>query len=658
MFFGQALITNRRASTQPDDRQEGLNDGHLHGGPPQSHLRFSLCAQQMMPAAVTPYMDAGPLHSQPSPLSRILPPLLAGIAEKNARTGGGILDRILEATGAVAGVLSWPAHFGQPQAVCCDGLGSAETEWLYECKATGEPVQIAAAAGEPPPHETLWAACWSPATDCSLTLSWRNAPDPGLIRALGSEQAILHSICLLLAQTQDIAAVQKAMRRTSQYQAILAESLEWLHQLEHQSQLHFSDRSIHLGLLTRVRIVCNLESAGIRLYRKSGEAFQWLHQNFPEAELTRALAWQPQEDEGVSRWEIPDRDGPISLLELKICTHQGLRARLYLRSSTPTGSAPRQRFSEQDIANSHQLATLTFKALENMEIREDLRLSNQFLAMEREDHTRLIAELRDTRQQLQHTDKLASLGLLAAGVAHEINNPVSFLGSNINALKRHFHSLQEVIARGEALAASHGAGPLLPAAEAEEQTREIGEILEESREGLERVRQIVQDLRNFSRSGDATMQMTDLHQCLDSTLNILRNEFRHKAELVKDYGELPLVECVAGQINQVFMNLLVNAAQAIEKEGRISIHTGRVDDLVFVRIEDSGSGIPESCLHRIFDPFFTTKPIGSGTGLGLSLSYGIIQRHHGRIDVSSTPGTGTCFTIWLPVTPPAGASIP
>ena len=603
-------------------------------------------------------MNAGPLHILPSPLGRILSPLLVIIASKTAHAGNEILDRVLAETGAVAGVLCWPAHFGQPQAVRHHDLGSVETEWLYELEATGALVQRAPLAGEQAPRGDLWAACWSPAPDCTLTLSWRAAPDPRLIQALGSDQAALHSICLLLAQTQDIGAAQQAAQRAARYQAILAESLEWLHHLEHQSQPHFNDQNIHVGLLTRVRIVCNLQSVGIRLYRKSGEAYQWLHQNFPEAELTRALAWRPWEDEAASHWEIPGSDGPISLLELKIRTYNGLRARLYLRTSMPAANVTSPLFSGQDIANSHQLATLTFKTLENMETREDLRLSNQFLAMEREDHTRLIAELRDTRQQLQHTDKLASLGLLAAGVAHEINNPISFLGSNMNALKRLFHDQQEVIARGEAIAARHGTAPLVPAAEAQSQAQEISEILEESQEGLERVRQIVQDLRNFSRTGDASMQMTDLHQCLDSTLNILRNEFRHKADLVKIYGELPLVECVTGQINQVFMNLLVNAAQAIEKKGRISIHTGHVDEQVFVRIEDNGSGISEASLHRIFDPFFTTKPMGSGTGLGLSLSYGIIQRHHGRIDVASTPGTGTCFTIWLPITPPRHASIP
>jgi len=172
-----------------------------------------------------------------------------------------------------------------------------------------------------------------------------------------------------------------------------------------------------------------------------------------------------------------------------------------------------------------------------------------------------------------------------------------------------------------------------------------------AREGLKRVKDIVQALKDFSHVGEANWLEADLHQGLDSTLNIVNNEIKYKATVVKEYGQLPLVRCLASQLNQVFMNLLVNAAQAIPEFGTIKIRTGGADEWVWVEICDSGSGIPPEIANRIFDPFFTTKPVGSGTGLGLSLSYGIVKKHGGRIEVKSELTKGTCFTVHLPVNP-------
>ena len=179
--------------------------------------------------------------------------------------------------------------------------------------------------------------------------------------------------------------------------------------------------------------------------------------------------------------------------------------------------------------------------------------------------------------------------------------------------------------------------------------KDIGDLLTESQDGVMRVRKIVQDLKEFSHVDCAEWQQADLHCGLDSTLNIVRNEIRYKAEVIKQYGELPPVECIPAQINQVFMNLLVNAAQAIEERGVITLRTGTADDAVWVEIEDTGKGIPQENMNRIFEPFFTTKPVGKGTGLGLSLSYGIIKKHGGRCEVYSEAGQGTRFKVWLPV---------
>ena len=177
------------------------------------------------------------------------------------------------------------------------------------------------------------------------------------------------------------------------------------------------------------------------------------------------------------------------------------------------------------------------------------------------------------------------------------------------------------------------------------------DLVRESMEGLKRVKDIVQSLKDFSHVGETDWQEADIHQGIDSTLNIVYNEIKYKATVQKEYGKLPLVKCVISQINQVVMNLLVNASHAIKEKGTITIRTGTEPSGVFISVADSGGGIPPDILNRIFEPFFTTKPIGQGTGLGLSLSYGIIKKHNGRIEVQSEVGKGTCFTIHLPVDP-------
>jgi PAS domain S-box-containing protein len=266
--------------------------------------------------------------------------------------------------------------------------------------------------------------------------------------------------------------------------------------------------------------------------------------------------------------------------------------------------------------------------------------------------------LEEAHNQLLQSEKMASIGQLAAGIAHELNNPIGFVHSNMGTLEGYLRDLMEIIDSYEEYTQTLGeeAPPRLKIDQLKDERdftyvrADIFSLLAESKDGLGRVRKIVQDLKSFSHVGEQAWQPADLHQGLDSTLNIVWNELKYKCTIKKEYADLPKVYCLISQLNQVFMNLLVNAGQAIESQGEISIRTARHGaDCVLIEICDSGKGIAPEHLNRIFEPFFTTKAVGKGTGLGLSLSYSIIERHHGRIEVESTAGQGACFRVIIPI---------
>ena len=265
--------------------------------------------------------------------------------------------------------------------------------------------------------------------------------------------------------------------------------------------------------------------------------------------------------------------------------------------------------------------------------------------------------LKQAQSKMLQQEKLASIGQLAAGIAHEVNNPIGFIHSNLGTLKRYIFAILKLIELYEkAEPFFTGQTALVEAIDelkADEDIQflveDLPKLIEESLEGTERVRTIVQDLRDFSRIDSLDMEVADLHHCIDSTINMLKYELNDKVQVVREYGDIPQVECIPSQLNQVFMNLITNAAQAIHDTGAITIKTAHVDDEVVVSVSDTGSGISPELLPKIFDPFVTTKPIGSGTGLGLSISYGIVRRHHGKLEVESTLGKGATFTIRLPV---------
>jgi two-component system NtrC family sensor kinase len=275
-----------------------------------------------------------------------------------------------------------------------------------------------------------------------------------------------------------------------------------------------------------------------------------------------------------------------------------------------------------------------------------------------EELTQLNAKLSDAQDKLMQSEKLASIGQLAAGVAHEINNPIGFIFSNFGTLERYLDDLFQMLSayeQAEPALAGTPVGAQLKAlrekVELDFLKEDIPSLMNESKDGITRVRNIVQNLKDFSRV-DTSQEwvLADLHHGISSTLNIVNNEIKYKADVVKLYGEIPDIECLPSELNQVFMNLLVNAAHAIQAErGTITIRTGTEADNVWVEVEDNGGGIAKENLGRIFDPFFTTKAVGKGTGLGLSLSYGIVKKHFGQIDVFSEVGAGTRFRVTLPV---------
>jgi len=271
-------------------------------------------------------------------------------------------------------------------------------------------------------------------------------------------------------------------------------------------------------------------------------------------------------------------------------------------------------------------------------------------------------ELKSMHSQLIQADKMASIGQLAAGVAHEINNPVGFISSNVDILQGYIQNYARIFCIIEKVKAHVDEGDTAKVKTAIDELRKLEKeidldymmndvniLLQHSSRGLERIRKIVLDLRTFAREDKMDhLELFKIEEVIDGVLSIVQNELKYKAELVKEYETTPMVKGNTQRVGQVFINLLVNAAQAIEVRGNIMIKTYLKDKYVCVDIIDTGKGIPEENLKKIFDPFFTTKPVGQGTGLGLSVSYEIIKRYEGRIEVASKLGKGTTFTVMLP----------
>ena len=290
----------------------------------------------------------------------------------------------------------------------------------------------------------------------------------------------------------------------------------------------------------------------------------------------------------------------------------------------------------------------------NRNLESMVRQRTQELESSHEALKKAYLDLQNTQEQLVHTEKMASLGHLVAGIAHEIKNPLNFIYGNTGFLSDYTRRLQDLLEAYDRL-------PSLSEADRDRIRRlkescnydfireDLPTLINNFSEGASRINTIVSDLRTFSRMDSDTVSEIDVHAAIEITLNLLRNQYRERIEIHREYGDIPKIRGYSGKLSQVFMNLLANAFHAIGDHGDVWIRTRADRDFVQVEIEDSGQGIPRENLNRIFEPFFTTKAVGQGTGLGLSISYGIIEQHRGKIFVANAPGGGAVFTVRLPL---------
>jgi two-component system NtrC family sensor kinase len=286
------------------------------------------------------------------------------------------------------------------------------------------------------------------------------------------------------------------------------------------------------------------------------------------------------------------------------------------------------------------------KPFDSRELKARVRSLLSLRKLEREIQLRS-RELEETLQELQETqghlvqsEKMAALGLLVAGVAHEINNPISFAKGSLATVRRCLGEIKTV--------------DELSPAEAEELYEDLRVSVDIIKNGLDRTENIVTNLKSFVRKDEGFFKQVDLHAGLDSTLQLFQHELTYKVKIQKQYGKIDLIEAIPGQINQAFMNIIQNATHSIPDQGEIHIKTEQAGNQIVISIRDTGCGIREGDLPKIFDPFFTTKEVGKGTGLGMTITYKIIQNHNGKIEVKSSIGIGTEVSITLPVSQPEG----
>ncbi|MBC8171885.1 MAG: PAS domain-containing protein [Anaerolineae bacterium] len=338
-------------------------------------------------------------------------------------------------------------------------------------------------------------------------------------------------------------------------------------------------------------------------------------------------------------------DQPV-LLELRAAIREGRQCEILLRNYRKDGTFFWNALFMAPIYDENSLLTHFIGVQTDVTDREEARRAFETT----------LAELRETQMMLVHSEKMNALGQMVAGVAHEINNPTAFVSSNLHNLGRSFDDIHAAYEQLEALAKDHSTEVVLDKIarirqekDLEELFVDVDDLISASIQGLGRVKKIVTELRTFSRLDEAELKLVNLAECIRSTLTIAEAQLKNRVEVLLEIDHLPDIVCYPAELNQVFLNLILNAAQAIDGSGQLAIRGVDAGAELILEFADTGTGISPEVLDKIFNPFFTTKPIGVGTGLGLSIAYKIIvDRHQGKIEVSSTPGTGSIFTIHLP----------
>lgn len=383
----------------------------------------------------------------------------------------------------------------------------------------------------------------------------------------------------------------------------------------------------------------------------------WLGRRFVRS-ITRPLARLMEATEAFAQGHSMPLEAIASNDEIEALAHSFnfMQARVegQIRVISESSQALRERSIElEDARRETEALNLS---LEEKVAQRTAELDAAYTRLAEEHHKlgAMYQQLEQTQGQLLHSEKMASVGQLAAGVAHEINNPVGFVRSNLNALDEYVQDMLRVV---DCAAESAAVRSLAAEVNLDFLRHDVKLLLAETREGVERVRAIVASLREYSHPGEPNWQHSDLLAGLESTVRMVWHEIRLKAELRRELLVLPQVRCIPAQINQVFMNLLMNALQAIPERGWICLRSGQEGEMAWVEIEDSGVGMSEEVQRRMCEPFYTTKPVGQGTGLGMSIAYEVIKRHCGSLTVRSTPGEGACVRISLPLAGPEAESV-
>ncbi len=430
----------------------------------------------------------------------------------------------------------------------------------------------------------------------------------------------------------------------------------------------FDTESCHAdGRRFRVFLVDDSATAR-RVMARSLDAHNFEVEQFDTAKDVVAQAISRPPDVILTDVEMPEMDGFDLCMALKAEPRTADIPVLFVTSST----RPEQLILGFEVGGSDFIA----KRAESMELIARVRTHLHLATLQKElkqqlaeikaqslREQQLRSQIEQQQSQMLQNEKMASIGQLAAGVAHEINNPIGFISSNLNTLGEYLSDLKQVLAAYQNLqnalksdpstieSASQTAHALCQKVDLDFLIGDLEGLIAESVEGTGRVRQIVADLRDFSHVDSPDLGVEDLNLMLEKTLNVAHNELKYRATVVTEFGDLPDVTCYAGKLTQVFLNLIVNAAQALDDAGTVTVRTGTDDPTktVWIEVADTGCGIPEAHLKRIFDPFFTTKDVGKGTGLGLNLAYNIIQSHDGTIEVESCVGVGTTFRVTLPI---------